>query len=146
MEMSRFISSAPGGITTRSRSAARRTTDPTSEADARERGAGQSYLVQHSAGSGKSNTIAWLAHRLSSLHAGDEKVFDKVVVTIDNMYPSYASKTFVRYANRGSFPVTIDAEIIDSLTYHFNQQRAHAPENRDHPGNEQSAGKNWLRF
>src|SRR5262249_48360107 len=35
------------------------------EADARANGAGQNYLVQHSAGSGKSNTIAWLAHRLS---------------------------------------------------------------------------------
>jgi type I restriction enzyme R subunit len=56
------------------------------EADARAEGAGQSYLVQHSAGSGKSNTIAWLAHRLSSLHdAGDEKVFDKVVVITDRV-------------------------------------------------------------
>lgn len=36
------------------------------EADARARGAGENYLVQHSAGSGKSNTIAWLAHRLST--------------------------------------------------------------------------------
>lgn len=45
------------------------------EADACENGAGSSYLVQQSAGSGKSNTIAWLAHRLSSLHAGDDKVF-----------------------------------------------------------------------
>ncbi|MCY4085405.1 MAG: type I restriction endonuclease [Actinomycetia bacterium] len=56
------------------------------EADARERGAGQHYLIQHSAGSGKSNTIAWLAHRLSSLHtASDEKVFDKVVVITDRV-------------------------------------------------------------
>lgn len=53
---------------------------------ARSHGAGQSYLVQHSAGSGKSNTIAWLAHRLSSLHsASDEKVFDKVVVITDRL-------------------------------------------------------------
>jgi type I restriction enzyme R subunit len=52
--------------------------------DAREKGAGSDYLVQHSAGSGKSNTIAWLAHRLSSLHsAADNKVFDKVVVITD---------------------------------------------------------------
>jgi type I restriction enzyme R subunit len=56
------------------------------EADARAGGAGHSYLVQHSAGSGKSNTIAWLAHRLSSLHAaGDVKVFDKVVVITDRV-------------------------------------------------------------
>ncbi len=53
-------------------------------ADAREHGAGSSYLVQHSAGSGKSNTIGWLAHRLSSLHGAiDTEVFDKVVVIAD---------------------------------------------------------------
>jgi type I restriction enzyme R subunit len=56
------------------------------EADARARGAGQNYLVQHSAGSGKSNTIAWIAHRLSSLHDdADVKVFDKVVVITDRI-------------------------------------------------------------
>jgi type I restriction enzyme R subunit len=55
-------------------------------ADARSQGAGHSYLVQHSAGSGKSNTIAWLAHRLSSLHSADDKpVFDKVVVITDRL-------------------------------------------------------------
>ena len=53
-------------------------------ASAREKGAGHNYLVQHSAGSGKSNSIAWLAHRLSSLHdAADEKVFDSVVIITD---------------------------------------------------------------
>lgn len=47
-------------------------------------GVGHNYLVQHSAGSGKSNTIAWLAHRLASLHdAKDQKVFDTVVVITD---------------------------------------------------------------
>jgi len=51
---------------------------------AREEGPGRNALVQHSAGSGKSNTIAWLAHRLASLHdASDAKVFDKVVVVTD---------------------------------------------------------------
>ena len=56
------------------------------EAHAREHGAGQSYLVEHSAGSGKSNSIAWLAHRLSSLHdAADSKVFDKVVIITDRL-------------------------------------------------------------
>ena len=52
--------------------------------DAKKRGAGQSYLVQHSAGSGKSNSIAWLAYRLSGLYnAGDERVFDSVIVITD---------------------------------------------------------------
>jgi type I restriction enzyme R subunit len=55
------------------------------ETAARDEGAGHSYLVQHSAGSGKSNTIAWLAHRLSTLHEADTKVFDKVVVITDRV-------------------------------------------------------------
>ena len=56
------------------------------EADAAANGAGRSYLIQHSAGSGKSNTIAWTAHRLSTLHtADDRKVFDKVVVITDRV-------------------------------------------------------------
>jgi type I restriction enzyme R subunit len=51
---------------------------------AREEGAGRNYLVQHSAGSGKSNTIAWLAYRLSSLHnESDARVFDSVIVITD---------------------------------------------------------------
>ena len=47
-------------------------------------GAGRNYLIQHSAGSGKSNTIAWLAHRLATLHdADDAKVFHSVIVITD---------------------------------------------------------------
>jgi type I restriction enzyme R subunit len=54
------------------------------EAAARVEGAGHDYLVEHSAGSGKSNTIAWLAHRLATLHdTSDATVFDKVVVITD---------------------------------------------------------------
>lgn len=53
-------------------------------AAARVQGPGHNYLIQHSAGSGKSNSIAWLAHRLASLHdAHDQKVFDTVVVITD---------------------------------------------------------------
>ena len=53
-------------------------------AHARANGAGRNYLIQHSAGSGKSNSIAWLAHRLASLHdRRDEKVFHSVVVISD---------------------------------------------------------------
>lgn len=56
------------------------------EAAARKEGPGHKYLVQHSAGSGKSNTIAWLAHRLSNLHDDqDRKVFDKVIVITDRL-------------------------------------------------------------
>ncbi|MGI8647159.1 MAG: restriction endonuclease subunit R [Acidimicrobiales bacterium] len=47
-------------------------------------GSGHNYLIQHSAGSGKSNTIAWLAHRLSNLHSAEnEPVFNKVIVITD---------------------------------------------------------------
>jgi type I restriction enzyme R subunit len=47
-------------------------------------GIGTDYLIQHSAGSGKSNTIAWLAYHLSSLHnAADERIFDSVIVVTD---------------------------------------------------------------
>ena len=49
----------------------------------REEGVGHCYLVEHSAGSGKTNTIAWTAHRLARLHVDDEKVFDSVIVVVD---------------------------------------------------------------
>lgn len=46
--------------------------------------AGNNYLIQHSAGSGKTNSISWLSHRLSSLHtATDAKIFDCVIVITD---------------------------------------------------------------
>ncbi|SES01743.1 type I restriction endonuclease subunit R [Pseudomonas soli] len=50
----------------------------------RDEGSGHNYLVQHSAGSGKTNSISWLSHRLASLHnAQDQKVFDCVIVITD---------------------------------------------------------------
>jgi type I restriction enzyme R subunit len=53
-------------------------------ADAKASGPGRHYLIQHSAGSGKSNSIAWLAHQLSVLHdAEDRRVFDSIVVVTD---------------------------------------------------------------
>jgi type I restriction enzyme R subunit len=52
-------------------------------ADALRSGAGTRYLVQHSAGSGKSNSIAWLAHQLIGLEKSGKSVFDSVVVVTD---------------------------------------------------------------
>jgi type I restriction enzyme R subunit len=52
-------------------------------ADAGEHGAGRRYLIQHSAGSGKSNSIAWLARQLMVLRRGDAEVFDSIVVVTD---------------------------------------------------------------
>src|SRR3989338_2865475 len=56
------------------------------EADVKEKGAGKNYLIEHSAGSGKSNSIAWLSYRLSSLHdKKDTPIFDSVIVITDRL-------------------------------------------------------------
>ena len=52
-------------------------------ADVSEVGSGKSYLIQHSAGSGKSNSIAWTAYRLASLHRNNESVFSSVIIVTD---------------------------------------------------------------
>lgn len=53
---------------------------------ARTEGPGHNYLVEHAAGSGKSNTIAWLTHRLASLHDDrNQRVFDSVIVVTDRV-------------------------------------------------------------
>ena len=53
-------------------------------ADAQGQGTGRRYLIQHSAGSGKTFTISWLAHQLSTLHnSEDRRIFDSIVVITD---------------------------------------------------------------
>lgn len=52
-------------------------------ADAAANGAGRRYLIQHSAGSGKSNSIAWLAHQMISLTKDDTTIFDSIIVVTD---------------------------------------------------------------
>ncbi len=54
-------------------------------ADAGDRGAGGRYLIQHSAGSGKSNSIAWLAHQLIGLAKDGAPVFDSIIVVTDRV-------------------------------------------------------------
>lgn len=55
-------------------------------ADARSKGPGQNYLIQHSAGSGKSNTIAWTAHQIINLHdAEDQPLFDTAIIVTDRL-------------------------------------------------------------
>jgi type I restriction enzyme, R subunit len=55
-------------------------------ADAGTKGVGRNYLIQHSAGSGKSNTIAWTAHRLITLHdEADKLIFDTVIIVTDRV-------------------------------------------------------------
>lgn len=54
------------------------------EKDLLKRGENYNYLIQHSAGSGKTNSIAWLSHRLANLHNSEDKnVFDSVIVITD---------------------------------------------------------------
>lgn len=54
--------------------------------DVKQNGAGKNYLIQHSAGSGKSNSIAWIAYRLASVHnAKDEAVFNSVIVVTNRV-------------------------------------------------------------
>ena len=55
-------------------------------ARAKSEGPGHNYLIEHSAGSGKSNTIGWLTHRLASLHdSANDRVFDSVIVITDRV-------------------------------------------------------------
>lgn len=55
-------------------------------ADVKEHHTEKNYLIQHSAGSGKTNTLAWLAHRLVSLHdTDDEQIFDTIIICTDRV-------------------------------------------------------------
>src|SRR5438477_93817 len=56
---------------------------PWSNTAATANGAGSRYLIQHSAGSGKSNSIAWLAHQLIPLKRAEKEIFDSVIVVTD---------------------------------------------------------------
>ncbi len=72
-------------------------------ADASARGAGQRYLVQHSAGSGKSNSIAWLAHQLIGLERDGGALFDSVVVVTDRrLLDQQIRDTIKQFAQVGS--------------------------------------------
>lgn len=53
--------------------------------DTQDKGVGQKYLIQHSAGSGKSNSIAWLAHQLVVLEKNDKNIFDSIIVVTDRI-------------------------------------------------------------
>lgn len=63
---------------------------------AQREGAGQRYLIQHSAGSGKSNSIAWLAHQLVTLQSNGKNVFDTVIVVTDRINLDKQIKNTIR--------------------------------------------------
>jgi len=75
-------------------------------------GAGKSYLFQHSAGSGKSNTIGWSAHQLATLHdANDQKVFDTIIVITDrNVLDEQLRDTIGQFAATKGVVVSVDRE------------------------------------
>lgn len=91
---------------------------------AQEDGVGHNYLIEHSAGSGKSNTIAWLAHRLASLHdAQDARIFDSVVVVTDRrVLDQQLQDTIYQFEHRHGVVQRIDedsrqlAEALESAT------------------------------
>ena len=64
--------------------------------DVRAHGAGTRYLIQHSAGSGKSNSIAWLAHQLIGLKRDDKEVFDSVIVVTDRRLLDHQIQTTIK--------------------------------------------------
>ncbi len=91
---------------------------------AQREGAGHNYLIEHSAGSGKSNTIAWLAHRLASLHnVQDARVFDSVIVVTDRrVLDQQLQDTIYQFEHRHGVVQKIDedsrqlAEALESAT------------------------------
>lgn len=80
--------------------------------DAKVNGVGKNYLIQHSAGSGKSNSIAWLAYRLSSLHdAADVRVFDSVIVITDRrVLDSQLQNTIYQFEHKAGVVKKIDKD------------------------------------
>jgi len=90
-------------------------------ADARKNGAGKNYLIQHSAGSGKSNSIAWLSYRLSSLHNdNNERIFDSVIVVTDRkVLDNQLQNTIYQFEHKDGVVKKIDKDsqqLADSLT------------------------------
>lgn len=76
----------------------------------RDCGVGQNYLIQHSAGSGKSNSIAWLAHRLSGLHdKNNNAVFNSIIVVTDRkILDKQLQETIYQFEHQKGVVVKID--------------------------------------
>uniref|UniRef100_UPI00404B69F8 type I restriction endonuclease n=1 Tax=Flavobacterium sp. TaxID=239 RepID=UPI00404B69F8 len=89
--------------------------------DAKLKGAGINYLIQHSAGSGKSNSIAWLSYRLSSLHnENNERIFDSVIVITDRkVLDNQLQNTIYQFEHKDGVVQKIDKDsqqLADALT------------------------------
>jgi len=84
-------------------------------------GAGHNYLIQHSAGSGKSNSIAWLAYRLSSLHdTNNDRIFDSVIVITDRtVLDNQLQNTIYQFEHKQGVVQKIDKDsqqLADAIT------------------------------
>lgn len=89
--------------------------------DAKQKGAGQNYLIQHSAGSGKSNSIAWLSYRLSSLHNdNNERIFNSVIVITDRkVLDNQLQNTIYQFEHKQGVVQKIDEnsqQLADAIT------------------------------
>ena len=89
--------------------------------DAKTNGAGKNYLIQHSAGSGKSNSIAWLSYRLSSLHDDtNNRIFDSVIVITDRkVLDSQLQNTIYQFEHKEGVVQKIDKDskqLADALS------------------------------
>lgn len=80
--------------------------------DVKLKGTGHNYLIQHSAGSGKSNSIAWLSYRLASLHNDkDERIFDSVIVISDRrVLDSQLQNTIYQFEHKQGVVKKIDKD------------------------------------
>ena len=89
-------------------------------AAAKTKGSGTNYLIQHSAGSGKSNSIAWLVHRLASLHDDhDNLIYDGIIVVTDRtVLDKQLQETIYQFEHKQGVVEKIDvnsAQLADSL-------------------------------
>ncbi len=94
-------------------------------ADVKINGVGKNYLIQHSAGSGKSNSIAWLAYKLSTLHDdNDNKIFDIVVVVSDRkVLDNQLQNTIYEFEHKNGVVEKIDKnsnQLAQALSYGSN--------------------------
>jgi len=83
--------------------------------DAKTKGPGNNYLIQHSAGSGKSNSIAWLSYRLSSLYNEENKrVFDSVIIITDrNVLDQQLQNTIYQFDHKQGVVKRIEEDAIE---------------------------------
>ncbi|QQS06118.1 MAG: type I restriction endonuclease subunit R [Fibrobacterota bacterium] len=91
-------------------------------ADVRDRGVGKRYLIQHSAGSGKSNSITWLAHQLVGVRKDGQNLFDSVIVVTDRRVLDDQIQTNIKqFAQVGSIVGAVASSGGDSRSARLSQ-------------------------